>query len=301
MYMFVSTPSSETGPLALSFLLIMLALGACRPAPEVDLQGHRGARGLLPENTIHGFLRALDLGVQTLEMDVVISRDGKVVVSHDPFMSPVICTHPDGRPVTAADSVMLYTLDVETIAEFDCGSRGHPGFPEQEPRPAHKPLLSEVIRAAEAHAMESGRPQPSYNVETKSRPEWDGAAHPPPDEFTALVVTALREAGVETQATIQSFDPRTLMAAKRMDWGGEIALLIARDEPRFEVVVDRMGFTPDIVSPNHELVTERFLERARELGMKTVPWTVNETRDMQRLIALGVDGIITDYPNRFPR
>jgi len=286
--------------LILVSVLFPLVFGACRPAPDIDLQGHRGARGLLPENTVDGFLHALDLGVRTLEMDVVISGDAQVVVSHDPIMSPVICSHPDGRPITAADTVWIYRLDYREVASYDCGGRGHPDFPDQQPRKLHKPLLSEVLREAEAHARRSGRELPRYNVETKSRPGGDRLAHPPPDEFSALVVRALREAGVEERATIQSFDPRTLNAAHALDWQGETALLVARDEPRFEVIVDNMGFTPDILSPHHEMVTERFLTRAREAGMKTIPWTVNDVAEMQRLLSLGVDGIITDYPNRFP-
>ncbi len=293
-------PSWRTSLVPVS-LLLALALGACRPAPEVDLQGHRGARGLLPENSLDGFLLALDLGVQTLEMDVVISRDAQVVVSHDPVMSSVICSHPDGRPVAETDTVLLYALDYADISTYDCGRRGHPDFPEQEPRPALKPLLGEVIHEAEVHAEEGGRAAPRYNVETKSRPDGDNIAHPPPGEFAALVIDVLRHAGVEERSTIQSFDPRTLVAARRLGWQGTLALLVARDEPPFEAILDSMGFTPEVLSPYHELITERYLERARELDMKIVPWTVNETQDMQRLIALRVDGIITDYPNRFPR
>lgn len=268
---------------------------------EFDAQGHRGARGLLPENTIDGFLLALDLGMTTLEMDAVVSADGVVVLSHDPTMSADICSHPDGRPVTSREArdLILFSMTFEQIRSFDCGSRGHPDFPEQRAQPAEKPELSAVFSAAEAHARDLGRSLPFYNIETKSSPSGDGIYHPGPAEFSDALMSAARDAGVAERVTIQSFDERTLLHARSVEWEGSISLLVGRyKRGGFARHVDRLGFLPDIYSPDHRRVDSRLLDEARDAGVRVIPWTINEVDRMIELIELGVDGLITDYPDR---
>lgn len=284
-------------------VLCVTVLGACGGPVEVpaamDVQGHRGARGLYPENTLTGFTRALDMGVVTLEMDVVISADSQVVVSHDPVMSPSICSHPDGRPVAEREHLRLFEMPYQTIGAFDCGLRPHPDFPDQEHYSAAKPLLSAVIRSAEAHAVATGRPVPFYNVETKSRPAGDGVDHPAPDVFAQLLIKVLREEGVSDRSIIQSFDARTLEASRVRDWEGEVALLVSSgSDISWRTAVGDMTFVPDILSPHKALVDTRLVAQAHELGMKVIPWTVNSFIDLQRLTRLNVDGIITDFPDR---
>ncbi len=270
---------------------------------DVDIQGHRGARGLLPENSIPGFIRALDLGVTTLELDVVVSADGQVVVSHDPVMSAVICRHPDGRPVEEGTRIRLFELDMAAISTFDCGTRVHPSFPDQQIMPVSKPLLRDVVRAAERHASSTGRAAPLYNVETKSRREGDGVDHPEPGLFVDLVIQVLRDEGVAERSILQSFDPRTLAAADRSGWTHDLAILVSEDQgDLLELPVERwkeeLGFQPTILSPHWKLVSERLVARVHEHGMKVIPWTVNNPLDMQRMISMDVDGLITDYPDR---
>lgn len=277
-------------------------------APDgFDLQGHRGARGLAPENTIPAFRKALDLGVTTLELDVVISKDGEVVVSHEPWMSHVICTAPNGSPVeegTEADH-NLYAMTYEEIAAYDCGSRTHPRFPEQERQPVAKPLLREVIQMAEAYGAEQRDEPVFYNIETKIRPKWEGTFTPGPEAFTDAVLGVIRSEGVAARATVQSFDPRTLIVAHaRQEKSGEVpvrlALLIASSmDNGVDGNLQMLPFTPDIYSPDHTLVEADLIAAAHEKGMQVIPWTVNDPADMDRLINLGVDGLITDYPNRF--
>lgn len=268
---------------------------------EFDAQGHRGARGLLPENSMDGFLLALDLGMTTLEMDVVVSADGFVVLSHDPTMSADICSHTDGRPVTTEEArdLILFQMTLDEIQSFDCGRRGHPDFPEQEARPAVKPALSEVFSAAEQHARQTGRRLPFYNIETKSSPSGDGVYHPGPADFAAALMSAARDAGVAERVTLQSFDERTLVHAHENEWEGATSLLVGRRKRGgFARHLNRLGFTPDIYSPDHRRVDERLLEEAHEAGVRVVPWTVNGIDRMIELIELGVDGLITDYPDR---
>ena len=271
-----------------------------------DLQGHRGARGLAPENTLPAFRRALEIGVATLELDVVISRDGRVVVSHEPWMSSTICQTPSGEPIaeSAEREHKIYQMDYDTVAQYDCGSRAHPRFPEQQLQAAPKPLLRDVIEMAEAYVDAQDRAPVFYNVETKIRPAWEGELTPPPEPFARAVVAVLRKTGVAPRATIQSFDPRTLEVVHRLDPAMRIALLIGQDTNQgLRQNLKRLSFQPDIYSPAHTLVDADLIGAARQIGeteknLLVIPWTVNEKEDMRRLIDLGVDGLITDYPNR---
>jgi len=265
-----------------------------------DLQGHRGARGLLPESTIPSFRKALELGVSTLELDVVISADDQVVVSHDPTILASICSHPDGRDVSEQEqeSLRLYEMPYELIRQYDCGSRGHPGFPTQDPLPAYKPLLSEVIAFGESWSSEYGEKPVRYNIEVKSRPEGDGVMHPEPDQFVRLVLRTVLAAGVERRVTIQSFDVRSLQSLRAQAPDITLALLIGRTEDRgLEENVRILGFTPPIYSPNYALVDADLVSAVHAKNVKLVPWTVNDPDAMVSLIRLGVDGFITDYPD----
>ena len=265
-----------------------------------DLQGHRGTRGMAPENTLPAFRRALELGVTTLELDVVISADSQVVVSHEPWMSATICTQPDGTPVPpdSESEFNLFEMSYARIAAFDCGQRGHPDFPEQEAMPAVKPLLHDVIQMAEAYIDSTGRAPIFYNIETKSQPEGDNTFHPEPAPFTELLYSVLDQEGITDRATIQSFDPRTLRVARDIDPSLSLALLVGRGGGDLVENVEALGFAPTIYSPNYQLVDAGMVAAAHERGMEVIPWTVNERPDMERLQQLGVDGMITDYPNR---
>lgn len=266
----------------------------------LDLQGHRGARGLLPENTIPGFLHAIDLGVTTLEMDVVISKDGYVVLSHEPYFSHDICTKPDGSPVTEEEekTLNMYEMTYEEITRYDCGLRGNPRFPRQKSMAVHKPTLDAVIEAAESYAEEKGLPRLAYNIETKSQPSRDHVYHPPPDTFTRYVWDVIQKHGITERAILQSFDVRTLQVANEIAPDLQLALLVeSHDSMGMEGFLDLLGFTPEIYSPYYKLVDESVMAMAHSKGMKVIPWTINTLKEMQALIELKVDGIITDYPD----
>ncbi len=300
-------------------ILLFVTLAACSSPPSgtltsateaerfalpdgFDAQGHRGARGLLPENTVAAMLRALDDGMTTLELDLSVTSDGVAVLSHEPWMSAEMCSHPDGSPVadSEAESLLIYSMTLAEVQAFDCGSRGNARFADQQATPAYKPALADVIAAADAHARQTGRPLPFYNVETKSRPTWDGERHPAPDAFAALVIATASQAGALERTTIQSFDVRTLQSARRLDPRVPIALLVDDGAP-YETPqqgADVLGLVPDVWSPYHLLVTPERVRQAHAMGVRVVPWTVNESSRMIDLVAMEVDGLITDYPDR---
>ena len=248
---------------------------------------------MLPENSIPSFLLAVDQGVDTIEMDVVVSSDSNVVVSHEPWMSHEICSHPDGTAVSEeeAEGLNLFAMTYSEIAGFDCGARGNPRFPSQEAQAVVKPLLSESLAAIESHA---GRPM-RYNIEIKSREEGDGIYHPEVAEFAALVYDVVDEAGLVSRTTFQSFDPRALEALYERDPGATLALLVSNQDG-LAANLDRLSFQPAIYSPNYNLVHPGLVDSVHALGMTVVPWTINTSEEMEPLLAMGVDGIITDYP-----
>lgn len=273
------------------------------PMPEdFNWQGHRGARGLLPENTVIAFLRALEFPqITTLELDLAVSKDDELIVSHEPWMSALICSHPDGSPVEEEEekSLRIYEMTTEEVQAFDCGMRGNSNFPDQLAQATNKPTLAEVVNAAEDKAKELERPLPYYNIEIKSLPEYDGLFTPAPSAFAALVIRELQRLGIAERSTVQSFDVRSLQAMKEQAPRQRLAYLIA-NENSLEKNMELLGFTPDIYSPYFLLCTPELVTSLHEQNVQLIPWTVNETEQMQGLIEMGVDGIITDYPDRIP-
>lgn len=266
---------------------------------SLDIQGHRGCRGLLPENTIPAFLKAVELGVTTLELDVVISQDKQVVVSHEPFLSHVICRGPEGEIIEEEDEkgYNLYEMPYSEIAQCDCGSQPHPQFPEQQNFPAYKPLLSEVIDTVEQFIASNGYEPVYYNIETKSTEAGDSIFHPKPAEFTDLLLSVLHEKDLQQRVVIQSFDVRTLQEVKKKKPELKLALLIGNtDSPKHNL--DKLGFTPAIYSPYYKLVDADLMKLAKRQKMQIIPWTVNESEDIKKMLEMGVEGIISDYPNR---
>ena len=264
-----------------------------------DWQGHRGARGLLPENTIPAFLRALSYPeVVTLELDVVISRDDRVIVSHDPWFKSSICRHADGSAIT--DTIGLRDLTAAEIATYDCGQQQAPGFPEQQSRPAAKPTLAAVFAAVDRFCMQQGRPLPRFNIELKYQSHWEPHLVPGRESFVALVLRDLADWGHPELVNLQCFDPPTLAVIRAQ--APEITLAYLDEEPGDVATKMRaLGFVPQIYSPWERGLSEAIIREAQELGMRVVPWTVNEVERMRELRALGVNGIITDYPDRISR
>lgn len=268
-------------------------------AQKIDIQGHRGARGLKPENTIPAFLLALDSGVTTLELDVVISKDGQVVVSHEPWLNPAICLDPQGNKIPEEDGTKwnLYEMTYEEIARCDCGSLGNPRFPEQEKLKVSKPLLSEVFRAAEHHMKSYTRYEVDYNIELKSNPAGDNKYHPVPEEFSAMVYALIDQYLPFERIVIQSFDFRILQYWHKNYPHVRLAALIENTNS-IGINLASLGFRPDIYSSYYKLLSRKKVQDLHLRRIKVIPWTVNETKQMKKLVSWGVDGLITDYPDR---
>ena len=290
-------------------------------AQGIEIQGHRGARGLLPENTVPAFERAIELGVDVLELDLGMTRDGVPVVHHDRALAPDRTRDAAGAWL-APPGPFLSTLDLAELAEFDVGRAAPDGrtaeqFPGQEPRDGTRiPTLAEVL----ALGRRTGAGGVRFNIETKLNPlapeETAG-----PEAFARAIVAVLRAEGMVGRADLQSFDWRVLYEARRL--APEISTVCLTVERRWHdnILRGRPGPSPwtagldieafggsvprlveaagcAVWSPFHRDLTEETLTEAHALGLRVVVWTVNEVDDMTALARLGVDGIITDYPDR---
>lgn len=267
-----------------------------------DRQGHRGCRGLMPENTVPAMINAIGLGVTTLEMDICISKDNKVFLSHEPFFNHEITTLPDGGFIPEKNERLfnMYKMNYDSIIKYDVGLSPHPRFPNQQKIKTVKPLLSDVFKAVKEYMMTARRPFPYYNIETKTLPEGDNIYHPLPGEFVELLMAVIKENQMENFVIIQSFDFRTLQYLHKHYPNIKTAMLIEADnKSSFRKQVKDIGFTPTIYSPESSLVIPDLVKECHDLNMKIIPWTVNDKKEIERFKKMGVDGIITDYPNLF--
>lgn len=285
--------------LCLTFFHYLMVFSQANSQTPPDIHGHRGARGLMPENTIPAFLKAVELGVSTLEMDVVISMDGQIVVSHEPWMSDIICSHPDGKPVSKkeAKKFNFYQMKYDAIQSFDCGTRLHPEFPDQQKVKAVKPTLKMVVRSVNRFVNDNQYKNPFYNIELKTNPALYDIYTPSPSVFVELVVNEIRRLGIEEQTILQSFDVNVLEELNKIkNKKFRIAYLVQRGK-KLNNHLSRLTFKPDIYSPHFRLMNEHLVSEIHALGMKVIPWTVNDKTMMGRMTDWGVDGIITDYPD----
>jgi len=269
---------------------------------DFDLEGHRGARGLYPENTIVAYKSGIDNGVTTIEMDTCISKDMQVIMSHDPFLNPDFCLNPSGELIAnesiAMSQYRLFDMDYDTIAKCDCGIRGNPHFPEQKKMSAFKPTLSQVFTEIEAYIKQNKLKRVMYNIETKTRPDRDNVFTPPPDVFVNLLHGVIEQHKMQKRVIIESFDVRTLKLMREKDPSIPLSLLVDKSKNfHFQDKLDELGFLPEYYSPHYSLMTTEIAEYMKLNKVKVVPWTPNTVEEINHLLSMGVDGIITDYPN----
>lgn len=288
-------------PFFYAFLLMTTSMFS----QKFDIEGHRGCRGLMPENTIPAFKKALDLGVTTLELDVCVSKDGQVVVSHEPYMNALFCSKPDGSPVTKSDEKVLnlYKMPYSEIKKYDSGIRGNVLFPEQQKLAAFKPLLREMLKECEKYIRLNNLSKVHYNIEIKSEEGEYGISQPKTvKEFSDLVYLEIIKQVSPKRVILQSFDFNVLKYWHlQMEEGKyeKVRLSALVENEMVDNTLEKLGFNPDIFSPYYKNLIKRRVDMCHAKGIKVVPWTVNEMVNMNEIKSLGVDGLITDYPNRF--
>jgi glycerophosphoryl diester phosphodiesterase len=264
---------------------ILLLAAACAllhaQAPRILVHGHRGARARRPENTLPAFEYAIGQGVDALEMDMAVTKDNVIVISHDPVLRPPVCTGP-------ADHAVIRTLTLAEVRQWDCGAVRNPAFSTQQPVPGTRvPTLDDVFHLAPRGSFD-------YNIETKSFPDHPEYT-PAPDEFARMVLAKIREYHLERRIILQSFDFRTLIAMRKL--APEIRLsALTESDPRDFTAIAKDAANAEIVSPMFRLVTPEKVAAAHAAGIQVVPWTANAPADWQRLIDARVDAIITDDP-----
>jgi glycerophosphoryl diester phosphodiesterase len=248
--------------------------------PRILVHGHRGARAMRPENTIPAFEYAIQIGADVLEMDVAVTKDNVLVISHDPHINGEICTGPH-------PGIAIHELTLDDLRAYDCGALKNPRFPKQRPVPGTRiPTLDEVLNL-------SDRVNIQFNIETKSFPDHPELT-PPPEVFSRMMLDVIRKHKLESRVIVQSFDFRTLRAMKRMAPGIRLAALWEGASRPF-VDIAREG-DANIISPEFKLVTPKQVKASHAAKLEVVPWTANTPQDWQKLIDAGVDAIISDDP-----
>jgi glycerophosphoryl diester phosphodiesterase len=270
--------------------------------PAFDKEGHRGCRGLMPENSIPAMLKAIDLGVTTLEMDIVFTKDKVAILSHEPFFNHEITTAPGGKYIEQKEErkFNIYQMSFEETQQYDVGLKPFPRFASQQKIKATKPSLASIIDSVEFYLSINNFPKVDYNIETKTNPATDNIYHPAPAEFVERLMSVIKTKGIESRVIIQSFDFRTLQIMHKDYPAVKTAMLIEDfDKRALDEQLNSLGFIPTIYSPAYSLVNKALIDACHDKKIKLIPWTVNDQTKIYDLKKLGVDGIITDYPNLF--
>ncbi|MBI3507713.1 MAG: glycerophosphodiester phosphodiesterase [Proteobacteria bacterium] len=277
---------------ALTTPVLVAALSSPPPAPHgVQVHGHRGTRGTRPENTLAAFEEALRVGVDVLELDLGVTKDGVVVVSHEPEVTPALCNGPGGKVIDAP--IPLRALTLQELKRFDCGSTAHPRFPRQTLVPGERiPTLSEVFDLVERSKHPTAK-RVEFNIETKLGPAIPDLA-PDPDTFATLVADVVRKRKLEKRVILQSFDHRTLRAMRRILPAVRLSALTSDNHLNYALLAKDLGAA--VVSPDKDWITHQDVAALHKEGVQVAPWTVNDEAGWAKMLDLGVDAIITDYP-----
>jgi len=265
----------------LAVLCFAIVISTAADTNRILVHGHRGARAMRPENTIPAYEYAIKAGVDALEMDMAVTKDNVIVMSHDPILHGPVCTGP-------RESAVIHELTLAEVREWDCGAVQNPHFPKQQAIPGTRmPTLDDVLSLSTQGHFE-------YNIETKSFPDKPEYT-PSPEEFVRLFLEQVRKHHLEKRVMLQSFDFRTLIAARKLAPEIRRVALTESDERDFAAIAKEAG-EAQIVSPNYNLVTKEKVQAAHKAGLQVVPWTVNTPADWDKLIDAGVDAIISDDP-----
>lgn len=266
----------------------------------VDVQAHRGGAGLMPENTIEAMKHALDMGVNTLELDLQLSKDGLVVVSHDPYFHPRYATRPDGTEIRKEDpKEYIFTMDYEQVAKYDVGSRQSTVWPEKACFPAVKPLATDLIDFVENYTKEKGYSPVRYNIEVKSKDaKGEGKDWPYYHDLADACIKLLLTKHLGDRLVVQCFDHRALNYMNEKFPEIQYSYLVGTKDKDFDTYMSKLNFTPKWLSPHFTNTDAELVKKCHEKGMKIVPWTVDKPEDIKRILELDVDAIISNYPDR---
>lgn len=267
--------------------------------PTFSAEAHRGGRGLVPENTILAMKDAMSYpNVTTLEMDTHITKDGKVVVTHDDYLSPGFMLTPDGKEIPTSDAKKynVFKMDYDLLKTFDIGTKLHKEFPQQKKIRTYIPLLADLIDSVQNEIKAKNKKQYFYNIETKCSAKGDGVSNPTPAIFVKLLMDVIKSKKIEQYVVIQSFDKRTIQIINKEYPNIKTSFLVANKNTYEQNIAD-LGYKPFILSPYYKMVDAEMIKKAHADGVKVIPWTVNTAEEITGLKALGVDGIITDYTN----
>ncbi|MDD4004460.1 MAG: glycerophosphodiester phosphodiesterase [Elusimicrobiaceae bacterium] len=273
------------------FSLSLSASALAAVAPRIDVQGHRGCRAVMPENTLAAFNEALRLGVDVLETDMQVTKDNAIVLAHDSYINPERCLGPGGEK--PEPEMPFRSLTLEQVKRYDCGSLPNPLFPGQASRPGEKiPALEELFELVKTSTYPAAA-RVRFNIETKISPG-EPELTPSPESFAALVLALVRRYGYEDRVILQSFDKRTLLAMKKLEPRIRTAMLTDGNNLPFAAVAKAIG--AEIISPDAGWITPADIVDLHAAGVQVAPWTVNEPAGWDLLIKYGVDAIITDDP-----
>lgn len=288
--------------------LLLIIISSCATAqvpknfPSFYKEGHRGTRGLSPENTIPSMIKAIDNGANMIEVDIYISKDGEVFIAHDPYVNINHSLYWDGKEIAPEDArkFIFHQMNYADIRKFDVGSKPYAAYPLQEKVKAYMPLLGELIDSVEAYTRSKKLKPAIYNIELKTSPRFDSLNYNAgPEEMIDKVMEVVNKKNIANRYYIQSFDFRPLIYLRKKHPKVTIGFLTSSRTLSLDDNLQKLGFKPDIYSPEYRMVTKEMVEACKKHQMKLVPWTVNTAAEMKALIDLGVNGIITDYPNLF--
>lgn len=262
--------------------------------PSFEIYAHRGFRGLHPENTIQAMKKALEYGA-ILELDLAITRDKQVVISHDPVLNRKITVDASGKPLPENERYTIYQMEYEQVKSFDVGEKPNPDFPEQERYRAHIPLLNALIDSIEAYASLKKLDSPYYFMETKLNAKTDGVNHPEPEEFVDLMMQVVDEKKIRNRIIVQSFDPRTLQILRQKYPEVKVAFL-AKNNTLLADNIAWLGFNPDYYSINAAYIDAGLIAQCNAMDIELIVGNCNDYEEIERISGLGVYRFISDFP-----
>lgn len=289
--------------LPVCLMVIAAAFAGCQAPVKEKLpvvHAHRGGAALYPENTVLAMTHAATIGVPVLELDLHVTKDSMVVVSHDAFLNSVKALTPEGDTIPVGkdkEDYRIYSMPYDSLRRYDVGSRPNPAYPRRKNVKCCVPLVTDLIDSVELLTKSNGIAPVGYNIEIKSDPSKDGIYSPDYKTFADLCMKVLLSKKLGDRLLVQCFDVRTLNYLHEKYPSVRLSYLVEDKNATFEELMSRLNFIPQVYSPESDMLTKEVMEKARAKGMEVAPWTVDDKTEAERLKKLGVDAIITNQPD----